>query len=630
MVRILLVLALLMGGQLSFASGSAASAKSFPKGNVVAVGGASIEARSLRGAKGTLLIFVSTECPISNGYVPTINQLGLELAEQGIGLVLLNPNSGQSAEQVREHRMEYNLQPEVYLDPGAALAAEVGVTHCPEACLYDASGKLVYQGRVDDRYAIRGKAARPVSSHDLKDAIAKMRAGERPPTAYAAPIGCPIAGLVRSPIPKAAGSVTYSEHVAGVLARHCQECHRPEGIGPFSLLSYQQAVDWAEDIATFVADGTMPPWKPADGFGEFHNRRGLSDLEKNQIAEWVASGCPEGDPSLTPPPVDFPEGWVQGTPDLVIGMEEKFEVDADGPDVYRNFVFKTNFDSDRYLTGYEVLPSNRRVVHHVLLFVDTSGRGERLDARDPGPGYSANGEVGLPGFIPTSMLGGWAPGNSPHQLREGMARILPKGATIVMQVHYHKTGKVEHDQTQVGLYLTSQPPKRAVGVMPLEPVSARIGTFIIPKNAPDHVIGCTANLPRGLTVVSVTPHMHLLGRSMKVVATLPDETVVPLVYIPSWDFNWQETYYFKEPVELPAGTKVTLEAHFDNSDGNPNNPHRPPQVVRYGEQTTEEMCLCFLEAAWHGEAKTVADLRPPELDDLFEYQVDRLLKFLRR
>jgi peroxiredoxin/mono/diheme cytochrome c family protein len=586
-----------------------------------AAGGQAVSLKSLCGTQATVLVFISAECPISNGYVPTLNEVAKDYGERGVAVVAVNPNDGQSLKEIAEHVREFQIGYRVLKDAGAKLAGKLNATHCPEAFVFDARGELRYQGRIDDRYMRRGGAAKDVRSHDLKRTLDELLAGKVVSVAKTEAVGCPIVGRSRTnPGADAPGSpnrtadVTYSRDVSRVLQKHCQQCHRPGGIGPFALLTYEQAVSWADDIQSFTADRTMPPWKPVDGFGEFHNRRVMPQAEIDQLAAWVKAGCPEGNARDLPEPLTFNDSWTMGEPDVIIQPSESFELYASGKDVYRCFVLPTNFDRDVYVTALEVLPGNAKVVHHVIAFLDTSHRSEQLDAADPGLGYATN--AGFPGFFPAGGLGGWAPGNSPRRLPEGMAKVLPKGANIVMQVHYHPSGKPETDLTRLGLHFAKPPVTRAVRSIPVMPAGGPLSGMKIPAGAKHHEVTASLTLPRDLLAVAITPHMHLIGRDMKVTATLPDDTVVPLIHIQNWDFNWQEGYAFREPVSLPRGTRIDMVAHFDNSAENPFNPRNPPQLVKWGEQTTDEMCIAFIEVVSREAAKSPADLKAPLPGDL--------------
>jgi hypothetical protein len=384
----------------------------------------------------------------------------------------------------------------------------------------------------------------------------------------------------------AGGKFTYSGGVGAILLEKCASCHRPGEVSPFSLLTYEDARKRAKQIALLTKSRFMPPWK-ADSHGEFVDERRLSDAQIAAIQEWADAGAPQGDPKAAPPIPKFPAGWKLGTPDSVVGLSEPYPVAAEGRDVYRCFVIPTNGTEDRFVKALEVHPGNRTIVHHVIAYLDTSGTARKLDAKDPGPGYQTSG--GGPGFVPTGFLGGWAPGNDARFLPPGIGTLLPKGSDIVLEVHYHKSGKPETDQTQVGIFYAKEPINKRVRMLPI------INPFFkIPAGAEDHVVNAGMPIFSDITVLGVTPHMHLLGKSMKVTATLPDNTQKQIVNVPDWDFNWQISYVFKEPMKLPAGTKLSLVAHYDNSPKNPHNPNTSPRDVTWGEQTTDEMCIAFL------------------------------------
>ncbi len=390
------------------------------------------------------------------------------------------------------------------------------------------------------------------------------------------------------PASKASGvppQPTFARDVAPILYDNCVSCHRPGQAAPFSLLTYKDARKRAATIAAVTGQKIMPPWKAAS-HGEFQNERHLTSAQIDTLTRWAKVGAPQGDPRSAPAPPRFRPDWVLGTPDLIAQPSESYTAPAEGRDVYRCFVVPTSLPADEYVASIDVRPGNRAVVHHVLAYVDTTGQARKLDAKDAGPGYSTGGGIG---FTPSGMLGGWAPGANPVELPPRTGVSLPKGADIILEVHYHPTGKTETDRTQVGLYLSKTPVEKPVRFFPLANTGMRI-----PAGAKDHAIHATMTAPADVTILNVFPHMHLLGRQMTVSATRPDGSVERLIHMPDWDFNWQGFYAYKEPVRLPRGTRIELVARYDNSPGNPRNPHSPPKDITWGEQTTDEMCLAYL------------------------------------
>lgn len=585
-------------------------------------GGSSITLRELTGKQATVFIFLSTECPISNGYIPTLNQLATDYRDQGVNVVGINSNDGCSLRDMASHRKEFAINFPVLKDAGAVVANELAATHCPEAILLDGQGIVRYRGRIDDRYSRRGGPAGDVQSNDLTRALLEVLDGKTVSVPMTKVMGCPITSTPRQPQLNAA--VTYSQHVAPVLQLHCENCHRPGGIGPFALQTYEQAVLWADDIREFTANRQMPPWLPDDEAGDFHNRRVMPDAAIKVIQQWVEAGCAEGDRKLLPAPRQFSDDWEFGPPDLIVQPDEPFDVPADGKDVYRCFVIPTDFDTDQFVQAVEVRPGNSRVVHHVIVFLDTGKRSQQLDAQDAGPGYSTS--AGFPGFLPAGGLGGWAPGNLPRRLPEGVAKVLPSKAKLVVQVHYHPSGKAERDQTQIGLYFNKSKVTRVVRVLPVMPFGGPWSGMKIPANDKNAQVRVTVTLPRDVLALTITPHMHLLGKDMTVIATLPVGTSKTLIKLKRWDFNWQESYQIREPMSLPQGTRLDLVAHFDNSADNPANPSHPPRDVRWGENTVDEMCIAFLEFVPTEEARSPKDLKAPTPLELLREAVMARLK----
>jgi mono/diheme cytochrome c family protein len=406
--------------------------------------------------------------------------------------------------------------------------------------------------------------------------------------------------------PRPANTLTFTKDVAPILFANCASCHRTGEVAPFNLTSYADTAKRAKTIASVVEKRVMPPWKAAPGPAYVDECR-LTDDQIGLIKQWAAEGAKEGNPADLPAMPKFPDGWRNGEPDLVIEMPEPYTVPAEGRDIYRNFVIPTGFTEDKWLAAVEIRPGNRRVVHHVLVHLDVSGKARELDAKDPGPGYRTGGGVGFPS---AGQIGGWAPGNVARRSPDGIGVNVPKHSDIVIQVHYNLNGKAETDRTKIGLYFAKGPVDKRARLFPL---ASRIS---IPAGDDNYRVTSSMPVPSDVTLRSVMPHMHLLGREMKVFATLPDGTELPLVHVPDWDFNWQMGYAFKEPVKLPRGSKVTLEARYDNSDKNPRNPNSPPKSIRWGEQTTDEMCLAYLNFTVDSESLTQGKTVPSVTDYL--------------
>ena len=393
-------------------------------------------------------------------------------------------------------------------------------------------------------------------------------------------------------IPAKAG-VTFNRDVAPVVYANCTSCHRTGEVAPFPLVSYADVAHHAKQIAAVTASRYMPPWKPQPGWGHFTGERRLTDEQVKLLADWAAAGAPEGDGAAPPPPA-FSSDWRLGPPDLVVKMPQPFKVAADGNggrDVYRAFAIPLNLDRDQYVTAVEFRPDSRTVIHHALFFLDAAGAGRQKEqqTRDGKPGYTSFGGPGIP---VTGSLGGWAPGAMPEPLPEGWGRLVRKGSDLIVQCHFHPTGKPEVEQATLGLYFAKRPPQRVIA-------AGNVHTFAIdiPAGDSDYVREATYHVPVDVDVIGITPHAHLLCKDMKGWAVLPDGTRQNLIWIADWDFNWQGTYRCAQPVRLPAGTVVHMRYAYDNSAGNERNPNVPPKRVRYGEQTTDEMAFLFFEVS---------------------------------
>jgi mono/diheme cytochrome c family protein len=388
--------------------------------------------------------------------------------------------------------------------------------------------------------------------------------------------------------PAQAAAPTFTKDVAPIVWNHCASCHHAGEVAPFTLTSYNDVKKRAKQIVKITRDRVMPPWKPEPGYGEFHGDRRLSDEQIRTIEAWAAAGAPEGDAGDLPPLPKFADGWLLGEPDVIVKLPQPYALRADGPDVFRCFVMPIDVPAGKFVRAVDFRPGNRKVTHHALTFLDTSGAARRLDDRDPEPGYAAMGGVG---FLPSGGLGGWAPGAPPHQFPPDAAKRIAPNTDVVVQVHFHPSGKAEHEQFQLGVYLTDRAPTRALVTVPIGLRSS----IDIPPGVKDYKWADSFTTPVPVEVPGLTPHAHYICRDMKVWATPPGGEKQWLLWIKDWDFDWQGQYRYKQPQKFPAGTKFEMEYTYDNSADNPRNPSNPPQRVRRGEQTTDEMGITFVQ-----------------------------------
>ncbi len=537
--------------------------------------------------RGSVRLFLSTDCPVSMRISPRIAALAAKYEPLGVDFLAYFPNDLETRRGVERFFEQFELALPFELDLGAEEAKRYGVTHVPTAIVLDAKGRKVYEGALFDNRdpSLANRAY-------LADALAALVEGKAPKVRRAPSDGCL---LMPGQPPPATGKVTFADHVAPILYKHCAPCHRPGEIAPFSLIGYENAKKWAPNLTSVTESRRMPPWKAVEGFGEFLDRNALTELQIETIRRWEQSGAPRGDASKEPGPPEFPSEWALGEPDAILQPSKPYRVEADGEDEYRHFLLRTNFKEPVYVRAMDAKPGNPKVVHHVVVLLDEKGASHPLEARqnDGKEGYSLFGGVG---FMPDGSLGGWAPGFRPRPTPPGIAFEIKPGATVVMQVHYHKTGKVEHDQTRLGLYFSKEPVKQVMGLAWLANPF-----FRIPAGEKRHRVFSQFPVPADATIYGAMPHMHLLGRSMKAEIVLPDGTVNPLIYVDDWDFNWQLAYVLKDPIRVPKGSKIRVEAFYDNSISNPRNPNYPPKPVTWGDGTTDEMFLLVVPYTLDGQ-----------------------------
>jgi len=511
-------------------------------------------------ARFLIVVFLGTECPIGNAYVPVLNELQSQFKDKSVQVLGVNSNLSDTSEAIRAHVRDFQVRFPVLIDHRQVIADLFNARRTPEAFLLDRRRHIRYCGRIDDRFGLTYKRETP-RRRDLIEAVTEQLAGQTPSVAETEPAGCLITRRDRL---ENRDTITFAEHVSRILQTRCANCHHPGTAAPFSLLNYEQARDRAEMIRETVTQRRMPPWSADPRHGQFSNDLRLSETEIDTLVAWVDNGSPPGDPDDLPATVKYADGWTIGSPDLTFRMPRTYTVPATGTVKYQYFVTPTHFKEDVWVQASEARPGNWSAVHHIIVFVrEKNSRRFR----------------GLP------SVGGYAPGEEAMVLPPDVGFRIPAGAELVWQVHYTPTGKVETDRCEIGLILCRNRPQRRI-----RQGGAFNFRFRIPPGAEQHRVTSSAEFSRDMELLSLMPHMHLRGKDFRYTARFPDGTTRILLNIPSYDFNWQHRYRLKQPVLLPAGTTLECVAHFDNSIHNPANPD-PAQTVRWGDQTWEEMMI---------------------------------------
>ena len=415
--------------------------------------------------------------------------------------------------------------------------------------------------------------------------------------------------LVGSSLVGQAQSVTFHADVAPIIYTHCTECHRVGEIGPMPLTTYDEVFVYGEFIEYVTATDYMPPWTPDETYAHFVGERVLTEEEKSTLSEWVSLGKPEGDPADNPGLPTFPDGSQIGTPDMVLPMAEPYTHGGDMTDQYQVFVLPADPDNDLAIRALEVRPGNRNVSHHAILGLDVTGTAANLDAQDPEPGYESFGGFGF--SAESSFFGAWVPGALTLEYPPGIGRVVPAGADILLQMHYGPSPIEETDLTEVNVFYAEEPIEREVqtGIMGPQHLDE---FFFLPANQARTFHG-TMNVAADVSLLSVAPHCHLIGESWEVFATSPDnQDTIPLISIPSWDFNWQGFFTFPTLTKIPSGYTVHGIASYDNTSANPFNPNDPPQNVTFGEGTTDEMFFVFFDYVLYEQGDELISLAPSD------------------
>lgn len=512
--------------------------------------------------KAYVLVFVDTACPLVAKYLPVLDRLERTYRDKGVQVVAVNCGSHDTIAAMADQAVEFGIEFPFVKDRDCATADALGVTRTPEVAILDGKRTLRYRGRIDDQYRPGGQRASP-SRRDLVEALDEVLAGKEVTVATTPVDGCVV---VRPGEVKDDRTVTYAEHVAPILAKHCQSCHRPNTAAPFALQTYEQTKARGRTIAEVVSEGRMPPWFAVPRNGDRVDHKSLSAAERETVVRWVKTGLARGDDSKLPKPVEArAEKWRIGEPDLVV-TTTAYQIPAEGDIPYKYAVLAHHFSEDTWVQGVQILPEIPKSVHHANL------------------AYYKIGES----FKESNFITGVVPGGEPMTVGPGVAFKIPRGSVLGLQIHFVTSGKPETVRVSVGL-------KFAGGVIQkqLRHMLFVDTKYSIPPGAPAHPVKVTRTLDRDALGIGLFTHMHVRGKAMTYKAVYPDGTRETLLSIPNYNFEWQIPYrWMPNQKLLPKGTRIECTALYDNSPFNPYNPD-PAMAVRDGPQTYHEMMNGF-------------------------------------
>jgi hypothetical protein len=522
--------------------------------------------------QGIVFATTSASCPISKKQLPSLVALARQLADRGIDFVFLNPMRSETTEEINQQLQNAQASNVYVHEPDQHLAKILNPRSTTEIFFFDQARTLRYRGALNDQYGVNYSLNQPRHSY-LLDAVESVLKGQKPNPVLTHPAGCELDFTPTTTSEKT--PLTYHRDIARILQDHCTDCHRAEGIAPFALDSYKSVCERSKAIRRVLTEQQMPPWFAAPNPNlpstPWANDCSLSERNKADLLSWLTStDRAEGLAADAPLPRRYEGQWSIGKPDAILPLSRAYDIKATGTMPYQTDIIETSFPEDRWVQAYEILPSARDVVHHVIVRM-----------HPPGSRVQAGGAE--------DYWAAYVPGNSSHIYPLGYARKLAAGAKLSLQIHYTPNGHALKERMQIGLIFAPTPPKfemRTIGVPKV--------TINIPPNDGHHEETITRPIPFDIPVTALMAHMHVRGKAFKFELLSADGKSETLLDIPHYDFNWQLRYDYKEPHVLPRGSKLKLTAVFDNSADNKANPD-PQKTVRWGDQTYDEMMIGYLE-----------------------------------
>lgn len=521
-------------------------------------------------ARVHVIAFLGVGCPVARQYAGRLEEIAATYADRGVRVIGVDANRQDSADEFAGAAREIGVTFPLAMDPRQRIARALGATRTGGVVVLDARGAAAYAGRIDDQFA-PGVTRSAATNRELVAAIDDLLAGRPVAVPRTEAVGCLITFDRTAAVSEAAP--TFHRDIVPLLQTHCLECHRAGEIGPFDVTTLDEVAGWAEMMLETMEQKRMPPWHAAPEHGDFKNVRELPPEATALFRTWLEAGMPAGDPATAPVAPPRVEGWrLPSEPDAVVPLGKRpYAVPASGTVDYQYFVADPHFEEETWVSAAQCVPGAPSVVHHGIVFVRPEN---------------------LADFRGMSFVTAYVPGQRATAFPPGHARRIPARSKFVFQMHYTPDGRERADLTKVG-----------VVTIPREEVTHEVLTlaaveqdFEIPPHAADHEVRAEVKgFSKGSTLLAVSPHMHLRGKAFELRARRGEATETLLV-VPRYDFNWQHTYEFAEPLSLDGVDALEIVARFDNSAANPTNPD-PGETVMWGEQTWEEMALGFLEVA---------------------------------
>lgn len=551
--------------------------------------GKSWEFYRFKDAPAVVIYVYGLGCPIVQKGMPGLERLKAAYSEKGVQFVLLNPSAVDTPGEVAEDAKAFSITAPILMDTTQTISRSLGVTRTAEAIVVNPKDdwKIVYRGAVDDRFDY-GAQKETASKEWLADALDSVLAGKPVAEAKTLVKGCAVTYVEQK-------KLSYETDIAPILESKCVSCHSDGGIGPFALSSYKKFHTRQDMIREVVRTKLMPPWHADRSIGKFENDRSLTPDEERALLTWIEQGG-ERDESAPDPLAEAAAKethgeFALGKPDLLLQLPRAQEIPAEGVVDYRYITVPTGLTEDKWVKAIEVVPTNRAVVHHALIFVTYPKEYRHMQPR---------AESGLNGYF-----GAYLPGAIIKPYPNGSGQFLPKGSSLIFQMHYNPTGKPESDQTKLALYFHDKTPETAYVIQ-----AAAETDFKIPPNEAAVPVEAGQRFERGAEIYGLSPHMHYRGGSARFIAVTPDDGATTMLNVPFYQFDWQPMYFFQQPINLPPGSRMEVEGTFDNSVYNPRNPN-PNAWVFFGEQSFEEMFIGYVA---YGRPMKEERYQPREVD----------------